>query len=119
MDAGGSGITSTKFVRCVAVQKFTQNSPAPEVGGIRQGVIMYQIHWKSLLTGATGHGVRMYTKDDAEKQVEQLNKDFAGVAVHSAIDVDVCPIYGVRHKFVVIGYPTSRYMIECECGEKR
>ncbi len=43
---------------------------------------MFLIHWRSVITGATGHGEGEFTKEQAKKIVEQLNRDNNGVLVH-------------------------------------
>lgn len=43
---------------------------------------MYQIHWKSRLTGKTGHGEALYNKEQAEAIVQEMNKKYAGAIHH-------------------------------------
>lgn len=43
---------------------------------------MFQIHWRSIITGATGHGEGSFPKEQAEQIVEQLNRENKGVLVH-------------------------------------
>jgi len=42
---------------------------------------MFQIHWRSLITGATGHGEAVFTKEQAQQIVDQLNRENKGVLV--------------------------------------
>lgn len=37
--------------------------------------VLYRIHWKSLLTGATGHGTQGFPKDEAQRYCDALNRD--------------------------------------------
>ena len=48
---------------------------------------MYQIHWKSLLTGATGHGTGLFPKEQADEIVANLNRDNKGILTHWAEEV--------------------------------
>lgn len=43
---------------------------------------MYQIHWKSLLTGLTGHGETELPKEQVEQVAERSNREYKGVLVH-------------------------------------
>ena len=49
---------------------------------------MYQIHWKSLLTGATGHGTGLFPKEQADEIVANLNRDNKGILTHWAEEVE-------------------------------
>ncbi len=43
---------------------------------------MFQIYWRSVITGATGHGESEFSKEQAEQIVEQLNRENKDVLVH-------------------------------------
>lgn len=43
---------------------------------------IFQIHWRSVITGATGHGKGMFTKEQAEQIVKGLNRENDGILVH-------------------------------------
>jgi len=46
----------------------------------------YRIHWRSLITGATGHGTATFTKAEAEAIAADLNlqSDNKGILTHWA-----------------------------------
>lgn len=44
----------------------------------------YRIHWRSKITGATGHGTGLFTKEEAEKIAKQLNETPGGICHHEA-----------------------------------
>ena len=46
---------------------------------------MYQIHWKSLLTGATGHGTGLFTKEQADEIVAIMENN--GIITYWAEEV--------------------------------
>ena len=47
---------------------------------------MYQIHWKSLLTGATGHGTVLFTKERADEIVAIMENN--GIITYWAEEVE-------------------------------
>lgn len=40
------------------------------------------IHWRSLITGATGHGTEGFKRELAESWIDDLNRDSKGLLVH-------------------------------------
>ena len=42
----------------------------------------YRIHWKAVLTDATGHGTGSYPKAEAERYAELLNEEKKGITQH-------------------------------------
>ena len=45
---------------------------------------MYCIAWRAVRTGKTGQGATTFPKDEAERLVKQINKDWHGVIEHWA-----------------------------------
>lgn len=43
---------------------------------------MYNIHWKSIITGATGHGTGEFTKQEAQQIADELNIKYEGALTH-------------------------------------
>jgi hypothetical protein len=48
----------------------------------KEGKMLYLIHWRSLKTGATGHGTKAFPKDQAESICDGLNKQDKGLLIH-------------------------------------
>ena len=40
---------------------------------------LYQVHWKSQITGATGHGTGKFPKAEAEKYAERFNEQYKNI----------------------------------------
>ena len=48
---------------------------------------MYVIHWKSKASGRSGRGTKLLDKDEAERLVAELNREYPGIH-HEAIAVE-------------------------------